>query len=206
MNADLIKQSVSIWIEDLRSGDNRAAHEIWDRYFDRLVRHANRRLGNASRRLADEEDVAVSVFESLCEGAAEGRFTKLSNRDDLWKLLVAMTGMKAVDQIRRQTAKKRGGTELRGESIVDGPTNDQTPAGFDQFLGEDPSPEFIVAMDEQYQVLMNALSDESQRQVAKLRMDGFTNEEISKRLEISVRSVERKLKLVRDTWEHELSQ
>lgn len=206
MNSDPIKQSISIWIEDLRAGDNRAAHEIWDRYFDRLVRHANRRLGNASRRFADEEDVAVSVFESLCEGAAEGRFKKLSNRDDLWKLLVAMTRMKAVDQIRRQTAKKRGGTELRGESIVDGPTNDQTPAGFDQFLGEDPSPEFLVAMDEQYQVLMNALPDESQRQVAKLRMDGFANEEISKSLDISVRSVERKLRIIRDTWEHELSQ
>ncbi len=81
---------------------------------------AARHLGSAPRRIADEEDVAVSVFETLCKGAAAGRFEKLQDRDDLWKLLTAIAGMKSVDQIRRQTAKKRGGEDVRGESIIAG--------------------------------------------------------------------------------------
>ncbi len=75
-------------------------------------------MGNAARRIADEEDVAINVFHSLCVGAREGKFDQLSNRNDLWKLLIAMAGNKASEQIRRQTAQKRGGPDLRGNSAV----------------------------------------------------------------------------------------
>lgn len=199
MNEDELRQSVTYWLEDLKDGNEDAAHEIWDRYFQRLVKQAKRRLGNAARRIADEEDVAVSVFQSLCEGVAAGRFERLSNRDDLWSLLVAMTRMKAVDQIRRQTAKRRGGEDLRGESVMAN-RGDTSVAGFDQFLGDDPDPEFLATMEEQFRVLMNALPDESQKRVAKLRMDGYSNDEIAKTLDISIRSVERKLNVIRKTW------
>lgn len=105
---DSFNDSVTRWIGDLKDGQDAATQKIWERYFDRLVRVASRQLGAAPRRIADEEDVAVSVFDSLCKGAAAGRFDKLKDRDDLWRLLTAISGMKAVDQIRRQTAKKRG--------------------------------------------------------------------------------------------------
>lgn len=196
---DSFNDSVTAWIGDLKGGQDTASRKIWERYFQRLVRVAARQLGSAPRRIADEEDVAVSVFDTLCRGAAAGRFDKLQDRDDLWKLLTAIAGMKSVDQIRRQTAKKRGGEDLRGESIVAGSAASQV-GSFDQFIHEEPTPEFLAVMDEQQQAMFRALPDDSQRNVARLRFEGFSNEEISKQLEISVRSVERKLKVIREVW------
>lgn len=189
---DSLEASITAWINDLKAGDELAAQHLWGRYFERLMRAANRKMGNASRRIADEEDVALSVFHSLCNGASAGRFERLNDRDDLWKLLVAITGMKAVDQIRRQTALKRGGGMVRGDSII--------AAGFDEFMNSDPTPEFLLFMEEQQANLFAALSDDSQRAVARLRFEGYSNQEISDQTGMALRSVERKLRVIRETW------
>ncbi|MEM7456753.1 MAG: ECF-type sigma factor [Planctomycetota bacterium] len=199
-NEDEFRSSVTAWIHDLKKGDDDAAQKIWDRYFQRLSKLAARKLGNASKRIADEEDVAVDVFHSLCTGAAAGRFDRLGNRDDLWKLLVAISGMKAVDQIRRQTSQKRGGGEVRGHSIVAGGMHEGQLAGFDRFIDSEPTPEFLSLMEEQRARLFDMLRDDTQREVARLRFEGFANQEIADKLGIALRSVERKLKVIRETW------
>lgn len=192
-------QSVTLWIGELKDGNDEASRKLWERYFDKLTRLAARRLGSAPRRIADEEDVAVSVFESLCRGAAEGRFEKMQDRSDLWKLMTAMVGMKAVDQIRRQTAQKRGGQNVRGESIFAGSEASQI-GGLSQMLHGDPTPEFIASMEEQLTEMFRILPDKSLREVARLRFEGYPNEEIAQSLDISLRSVERKLKVIRELW------
>ncbi len=106
--------SVTQLIDHLKQGESQAATEAWDRFFDRLVVLARRRLGNAPRRLADEEDVALSVMGTLIDGAAKGRFPKLQDRNELWKLLLVITRQKAVDQIREEMRAKRGGGDARG--------------------------------------------------------------------------------------------
>jgi RNA polymerase sigma factor (sigma-70 family) len=191
--------SVTAWIGDLKDGQDEASQKLWQRYFGQLVGLAARRLGSAPRRIADEEDVAVSVFESLCRGAAAGRFKQLQDRDDLWKLLTAIAGMKAVDQIRRQTAQKRGGTNVRGESVFEGVDASQI-GGLGQLIHSEPTPDFLAIMDEQQQVMFRALPDPSQREVARLRFEGYSNDEIAQQLGISLRSVERKLRVIREIW------
>jgi RNA polymerase sigma factor (sigma-70 family) len=198
-SGDPLNDSVTAWIGDLKDGKDEASQKLWERYFAQLIRVAASRLGSASRRIADEEDVAVSVFDSLCRGAAAGRFKQLRDRDDLWKLLTAIAGMKAVDQIRRQTAKKRGGTHLRGESIFVG-QGDSGVGGLGDLLHGEPTPDFLAMMDEQQRAMFAMLPDQSQRDVAQLRLEGFSNEEISQQLQISLRSVERKLKIIREIW------
>ena len=195
--------SVSMWISDMKAGKAAAVEPIWERYFERLVKMAGRRMGAASRRNADEEDVAVSVFDSLYRGAAAGRFEQLKTRDDLWRLLVAITGQKSVDQIRRQMSQKRGGGGVRGDSIFASPSDDG-PQGFEQFLSAEPTPEFILVVEEQQQRLFGLLRDDVQRDIAQLRMEGHSNEEIAEKLNISIRTVERKLALIREAWELEL--
>ncbi|KAA5543036.1 RNA polymerase subunit sigma-70 [Roseiconus nitratireducens] len=193
------EDSVTAWIGDLKAGQDDATQKIWERYFARLVRVAARRMGSAPRRIADEEDVAVSVFDSLCRGAAEGRFQQLQNRDDLWKLLTAIAGMKAVDQIRRQTAQKRGGESVRGESVFEG-SGDRPIRSFGDLVHGEPTADFLAVMEEQQQKMFELLPDDSQRQVATLRFEGYSNQEIAERLDISLRSVERKLKVIREIW------
>ena len=41
--------SVTQWIHDLKAGDERAAQEIWERYYEQLVRYARKRLRAAPR-------------------------------------------------------------------------------------------------------------------------------------------------------------
>ena len=81
--------SVSHWINLLKEGDGAAVERLWKSYFPRLVGLARKKLREAPRRAADEEDVALSAFDSFCDGAAGGRFPQLTDRDDLWLYLLA---------------------------------------------------------------------------------------------------------------------
>src|SRR5207237_6705167 len=101
--------SVTRWVGQLRAGDQAAAQPLWERYFRRLVSLARKKLCGAARRVADEEDVALSAFDGFCRRAAEGRFPQLSDRDNLWQLLVVMTARKAHHLVRDQRRQKRGG-------------------------------------------------------------------------------------------------
>jgi len=197
------KQSVTGWIADLKEGKQDSLEQIWDRYFRRLTTLARNRMGTFSRRVVDEEDIALNVIYSLSEGAPEGKFTELRNRDDLWRLLVAMTSRKVVDEIRRQSAQKRVTGGVRGVSILHKP-GAGSPAGFDEFISADPTPDYLVSLDEENHRLFMLLEDDTQREVARYRMQGFSNQEISEKLGISLRSVERKLNMIRECWENEV--
>ena len=86
---------VTLWIGQLQAGDPAATRPLWDRYFHRLVGLARKRLRGSPRRAADEEDVALSAFASFCRGVEHGRFPRLEDQDDLWRLLVTITARKA---------------------------------------------------------------------------------------------------------------
>src|SRR4051794_18449637 len=99
-----VEGSVTRWIGDLKSGGDAAAQRLWERYFERLVHLARKKLRNdrRSRTVEDEEDAALSAFDSFCRGVDGGRFPSLTDRDDLWRLLVVLTVRKVLDQIERQ--------------------------------------------------------------------------------------------------------
>ena len=87
----MVHGSITGWIDRLKAGDRAAASPLWDTYFRRLVQFARERLRGASRRVADEEDAALSAFDSFCSAAACGRFPQLADRRSLWPLLAAIT-------------------------------------------------------------------------------------------------------------------
>ena len=97
--------SVTGWIGDLRVGGDSAAQHLWERYFHRLVHLARARFHSTRRTgvIEDEEDVALSAFDSFCRGVALGRYPQLDNREDLWRLLVVIT----IRKIRRQFGARR---------------------------------------------------------------------------------------------------
>src|SRR5262245_23932084 len=168
--------SVTTWIGRLRDGDHEAAERLWERYFERLVAFARGKLHGVSRRAADEEDVAISAFHSFCQAAQ--RFPRLNDRDDLWQILVMLTARKAYQERRGQQRLKRGGTA--GD---DGPqTPEIAPADLDAIVGPEPTPEFATILAEQFEVLLEKLPEAELRQIARLRLEAYTTEEISAQL------------------------
>lgn len=198
-------QSVSQWIAGLKTADSQAAQRLWERYAERLVELARQKLGRAPKRIADEEDIAQSVFRSVCRGAAAGRLIEVKDRDDLWWLLLAITKQKVVDHIRRETAKKRGGGRVQCESMLAVDTQGGGEFTLDQLVGDAPTPELMLMLEEQNERLLFLLRDDRLRKVATSRIEGYTVPEIAEHMAVSTRSVERKLKLIRETWAKDLS-
>src|SRR5689334_2170252 len=88
-------ESPTLWVEQLRQGNAEAAQKLWQTYFAQLVHLARGRVQTILRRAADEEDVALSAFQSFFRGIENGRYPQLNDRYDLWKLLVTITLNKA---------------------------------------------------------------------------------------------------------------
>ncbi len=189
--------SVTFWIEGLKAGDDAAIEQLWQRYFETLVRLARAALRGSPRRVEDEEDAVLSAFDSFCAAAVQGRFPRLEDRDGLWRILVTITRRKALDQVERQGRQKRGGA-VASQSIP-GELRHQE-AHLDGFPAPEPTPEFAALVADECRQLLVRLADERQRQIAVLKMEGYTNEEIAQRLGCGLRSVVRKLDLIRKTW------
>jgi DNA-directed RNA polymerase specialized sigma24 family protein len=194
--------SVATWLGLLEAGDARAAQHLWDRYFAQLVRLARARLAGVPRRVADEEDVALSAFASFCREVEAGRFPRLSDPTDLWRLLVVITARKAARPVEKECRLRRGRGQVRGDSALSAAgEGDESGPGMQSFLGPEPTPDFAAQVAEEYQSLLAALNKEELRSVAVWKMEGYTNEEIADKLGCSRASVERKLRLIRHTWE-----
>lgn len=191
-------EDVSLWMQQMSDGSTDAAGRIWAVYFDKLVKYADRKLGSLPRRDADEEDIALSAMHSLHRGVQEGRFPQFSDREDLWKILLTITSRKAKKRIRHLNALKRGGGDVRGESVF--LRADEQTAGINNIAGFELTPEFAELIDSGCEELLDQLDDDGLQRIAILKLQGFTNEEIAEELGCAVRSVERKLNRIRSIW------
>jgi len=193
--------SVTQWIERLKAGDDEAARALWERYFAQLVRLCERRLQDSPRRAADGEDVALSAFASFCRAARDGAFESLVHREDLWQLLAVIARRKAVDQLKHEGRQKRGAFRVRGESALAVPAAGGTEGGLDQVPGKELSPTVAALVSEAYEQLLGSLGDETLQTIARWKLEGCENREIADRVGLSLRSVERKLKVIRELWQ-----
>lgn len=196
-------RSVTRWIEQVKEGSETAAAQLWNHFYARLVALARRKLGETPRRVADEEDVVLSAFESFFSRAQDGRFPRLHDRDDLWQLLVKITERKAFNERRRQLRIKRGAGKVRGESVFLDTSRSVTTGEIGQAAGAEPTPEFAAIAAEGLRGLLDRLDDDQLRQIALLKLEGYTNQEIADRINRSLPTVERRLKLIRETWQEE---
>ena len=193
MNPDA---TVTQWIQQLKAGHSSAVQKIWEGYFEKMVRLARHRLAEGPRAAADEEDVALSAFDSFCRGAQAGRFPQLVDRDALWPLLVAITSHKLIDMRRREGRQKRGGDWKR----LDAGDGENSVAALDKLVSRDPTPQFACQMAEEFRRLLDCLGDETLRSIAVWRLEGEGIDEIAARLNCVPRTVLRKLERIRTIW------
>jgi DNA-directed RNA polymerase specialized sigma24 family protein len=191
--------SVSRWLGPLQEGDPEAARHLWERYFVSLVQLARKRI-KLTTGLADEEDVALSAFNSFCRNAEGGRFPQLSDRDDLWRILAVMTARKARGLFRSEGRQKRGGhAHLAKDALTD-------DLLLEHVFSREPSPELAAQMTEECERLLQLLGGEDLRKIAVWRMEGHTVEEVAATIGCAPRTVKRKLQVIRNLWVHESPQ
>ena len=65
-------------------------------------------------------------------------------------------------------------------------------------------PDIEAAMAEECQRLLDSLGDEMLANVAMLKLDGFTNEEIAVKLSYTRRTIQRALATIRMLWQKEM--
>lgn len=176
---------ITHWLNQLKDGDRDGVRELMEVYFQRLMGLASSRLKGRSSLAGYEEDVALSAFKSVCLGVQHGKFHKVDNRDDLWRLLVTLTVRKSIDLTRRASAKK----ELSDASEIH------------HVFSSEPSPALVSEVTEEVNGWMAHLQDDELRRIALLKVEGYTSQEIADKLGCVLRTVERKLQKIRRCWE-----
>jgi DNA-directed RNA polymerase specialized sigma24 family protein len=196
--------SVTQLLTRLRSEDpvvrDEAATAIWTRYCGALLDLACQHLDQRLQRRVGAEDVVQKMFKSFFLRQRRGLY-HLGDRNDLLGLLVRMTLNKVRSAVTREARRRR---DYRRDQAV---TQDETdPAGPDGWLLEQaararPTPDEAAALDEEAELRLAQLPDDL-RQITLYKLEGYTNAEIAAipKARCSVRTVERKLRLIREAW------
>ena len=188
---DAASGSITRWIDLFRIGNADAAEQIWNRYFSSIVGVARAKLGMIPTGTLDAEDIALSAFHTLYRAASANRLPDMQDRSDLWQSLILITAGKVIDAKRREFSQKRGGT-----------TTEKIPMHLmDLVQNNEQDPALAAMFSEQFESLLNLLEERELQEIAILKLEGFTNEEIAERLDCGERTVKRRLAVIRRIWE-----
>ena len=166
----------------LRSGDERAATEVFERYVRRLVVLAGKQLDTRLRHRVDVEDAVVSACRSFFARARRGEFN-LTGWDELWSLLVIITLRKCARRLRDVKAARRDPRrEVEARGLEQG--------GVWQVPDRAPSPVEAAILAETTEELFRDL-DPDDRPIVEYLLQGYTAEETATHLDCSERTVRR---------------
>lgn len=195
--------SVSRWLVDgTRSTRSDSTTHLWQHFGLRLVRVARQQLRSIRDAAYGSEDLALSAFHEFHRCQAQGYFPNLSNRDQLWRLLVVISLNKARNYQRAMLRLKR------------------SPDGASQFFedrlsicrdadGRD-SPDTIIAALEEFEYLLDLLdaTDPSGklRTIALLRFDGVSKSQIAKTLGSTRRTIDARIQWIQVIWKGHLKE
>lgn len=189
--------SITMFLHQMMAGDEAAVAVLWERFLPRLLALSRKTLSRGQERMADAEDAVQSAFASFWKGSTEGEFRDVNDRFDLWNILSTITVRKVRKQVRHEKAVKRGGGHVITESNL--ASHGDTPGSMDSVQGYTSTDLDLNCVE-----LLAALNDEH-REIAVLRLFGYLNSEIAQLLDCSERSVERKVRQIRQQWQPELA-
>lgn len=170
-----------------KAGSEAAARELFDRYCEKLMRLARRRIGQRMATRVDPEDVIQSAFRTFFVHVRNDDFT-FQHENDLFKLLVRLTVNKALRQIAHHRAAKRdpGRETGQGTEATDVLRN---------LTAHDPSPEVEVAVIDEFERFLEKLPD-FDRRVLEMRVQGHSSAEIAEALGTYERKIRRVLERI----------
>jgi len=174
-------------VAQYKAGSQSAAGELFDRYCEKLMRLARRRIGQRMVSRVDPEDVIQSAFRTFFVHVRNDEF-KFDAEDDLFKLLVRLTVNKALRQIAYHRAAKRDPHREAGQ----GSDDTDILAGV---MAHEPSPDIEVAVLDEFERFLSQLPD-FERKVLELKLHGNTTTEIAEALGSYDRKIRRVLERI----------
>lgn len=193
-------QDSSSWLGRLAAGDMNAAEDLWRHFFTRLHAYAETRLRGLPPGLGEADDVAMSVFKSVCRMIQRRTLPSVRDPEHLWPFLAVIAARKVARLVRRARPNRQG-RQIRESDL--GPldvADDEVPL-LDKTIGREPSPELVAAMRDLWAELFHRLeagADGVQlRAIAELWLQGQTVPQIAAALEMSERTIARKLQKIR---------
>src|SRR6476661_8208380 len=145
----------------LRSGEDAAAREVFERFAGRLVALARGRFNRLLARKVDPEDVVQSAFKSFFVRHREGKL-HVGDCDGLWNLLTLITLRKCADRAEYFSAERR-----------DAAREASGPAAWLAALDRQPRPEEAVVLAETVECLFRDVSAR-ERPILELSLQGYT--------------------------------
>lgn len=174
----------------VRSGDELAATELYERYAARVFGLVKSQMADALRAQTEPEDIVQSVFKSVFRGMSAGSYDAPQG-GTLWQLMAVIAVNKVRRNARRRLCESR---DARRNAYVE---------NLDQAIVADGQSFTAMesAMAETFECLQPA-----EREAVVLRVKGYSIEEIATQLNKSRRTIERLLQHARTTLTQELCQ
>jgi len=182
----------------LRAGDQAVAREIFERFVQRLIALAGKRLPARMRRKVDPEDVVQSVFRGFFHRQAADQY-QIPDWERLWGLLAAITIHKCQHVIEHfQAGCRNVAAETSAQASALGPAGESFAGP--EAAAPDPTPVQIAIFDETIVSLLKEF-DERNGRVFLLILQGWSIEEITNEVPCSERTARRVLDRVRQRLE-----
>jgi RNA polymerase sigma factor (sigma-70 family) len=174
-------------IAAFKAGSESAARDLFDRYCEKLMQLARRRIGQRMTSRVDPEDVIQSAFRTFFIHVRNDDFT-FEEKDDLFKLLVRLTVNKALRQVAHHRAAKRD----PGKEVVQGSDDGDILANL---TTHEPSPEVEVAVLDELERFLRQLPVFDQ-QVLEMKLQGHSTTDIAEALGSYDRKIRRVLERI----------
>ena len=168
----------------LRSGEDAAAREVFERFAGRLVALARRRFNRLLAHKIDPEDVVQSAYKSFFIRHRAGKL-EVGGWEGLWNLLTLITLRKCADRAEYFLAARRDAARE-----ATGPDGGDGPDAWLVALDRQPRPDEAAILAETVEHLFRDLSVH-ECPILELSLQGYTAPEISDRLGRAERSVRR---------------
>ncbi len=182
----------SSWLKRVVEGEAGFESQAVSRFSDRLLRLASARMSPRLSRRLDAEDIVQSVFESFFRRHREQQFD-FSTANDVWRLLAAMTYRKTMQAARHHTRQQRDINREKADVPSHGPDAQAPPS-------DAPTASAVAMMQELLDEILTKLP-ETHHEMLLLRLEQYSIDEIADKVQVSTRTVNRTLALVRQIAE-----
>lgn len=194
--------SVTRLILDLKNGSDIAAEKLWYCFQHRLKALAGKKLGRRGG-IYESDDIAVDAFYSFLQRYRDGKFPAAENRDDAWRIMVVIVIRKAINAIKYSSRKCRFiQPSTKTCDWIDTGFSFNDSSNYREALAQSGA----EVTDAAFEDLLSTLRDQQLKNIAALKIYGYSNSEIAQEIGCSLATVERRLRVIRTQWESELKQ